>query len=249
MTKVCIIGANRGIGLEFVKQYLEQGDEVCATYRQEDTLGPLRSLQETYEKKLSLHRLDVTDITEVQKLSQTIDKIDILVLNAGIKGCSVAHTKPPENTESELTKTLDVNTKAPDNIIRFFYPQLSQRENACIVYISTRVASISDNKSGGSHPYRISKAAGNAMVRNWDIQLIESWKEKQKLSERPCAFAICPGWVKTDMGGPLARLTAEKSVSCMKEVIAKVIQTKESHGLYMYDGSFVETYDQPDILK
>lgn len=248
---VLVIGASRGIGFGFTEQYLKAGCSVIATYRNKKTCQHLTDLEKRYPNNLVLRELEITTASSVTSFAKTIKKIDLLILNAGIKGYPVANTKPPGNTLQELENTLNVNTKAHDHIIRELYPKLSQTENACIVYMSSRVGLTSDNESGGYHPYRISKAASNAMIWNWNISLMEDWKNTHpnERSQSPCAVAICPGWVRTDMGGSNARLSVEESVSQMVKVIEYVVETKQSNGLYMYDGTMAEKYTTPAVLK
>lgn len=249
MGSVIVIGANRGIGLEFTRQYLEAGCKVVATYRNEKTLDALHALHDKYGEALSLYPLEVTDQAAIERFSKTVKKVDTLILNAGIKGYEVPYTRPTGNTSDELRSALEVNTIAPDNIIRAFYPLLSEQEDAIVVYMGSRVGQTADNGSGASHPYRIAKAASHALLWNEDIELKLDWKKKHptQLFRAPCAVAICAGWVRTDMGGPNARLSAEESVSGMLDVIEYVRATKTSNALYMYDGSIAEKYVTPPV--
>lgn len=262
MGTAVVIGANRGIGLGFARQYLEAGYEVVATYRDgskldaETTLSDgnkesLAHLKQVYGKKINLYKLEITDAEAVSKFAKTIAKIDLLILNAGIKGYPISGTRPLDHTPQHLLDSLRVNTQAPDNIIRSFYPLLTKSANACVVYMSSLVGRTADNESGGYHPYRIAKAASNALTWNWSIELMLDWKKRnpQNLTKTPCAVAICPGWVRTDMGGQSARLSITESVSAMRKVIDHVRNTKESNGLYMHDGSVVEKYPVTDVLK
>lgn len=253
---VVVIGASRGIGLGFAEQYLEKGCSVVATYRKAIPVA-LAILQEKYPKALTLHPLEITDpksieeFAETLKLAETSKKVNILILSAGIKGYSVPFTRPLNNTYEEGMKAMAVNYHGHDNIIRALYPLLVEQRNACVVYMGSKVGQTADNGSGGSHPYRNSKAAAHGMIWNWNIELMQDWKKAHEddLAHTPCAVAICPGWVKTDMGGEAARLTVEESVSKMRGVIQRVIETKASNGLLMYDGTTAEKYVTPTILE
>jgi len=262
MGTAVVIGANRGIGLGFTRQYLEAGYEVVATYRdetklgaettlEEDTKESLEHLQQVYMQKLTLHKLEITDDESIAEFAKTIAKVDLLILNAGIKGYPVSGTRPPNHTTQHLSDAFRVNTQAPDAIIRSFYPLLAQSANACVVYMSSLVGQTADNDSGGYHPYRITKAATNALIWNWSIELMLDWKRRnpQNLTKTPCAIAICPGWVRTDMGGQNARLNITESVSAMIKVIDYVRETKKSNGLYLYNGDVAEKYSEPEVLK
>ncbi|MCH9630469.1 MAG: hypothetical protein S4CHLAM37_04690 [Chlamydiia bacterium] len=245
MRTVVVVGANRGIGLGFVKMHLEKGDKVVATYRTKCSTVALQALKETYGCSLQLRKVDVTDENDVSRLHRGVKKVHLLILSAGTKGYPVSGTQTIENTTSELQKALEVNVTGHDRIVRGFYKKLSH-SNRCVVYLSSGVSSTQDNLSGGYHPYRISKAAGNAMIWNWNLQLAKGWRHKNKdMQKVPCTFAICPGWVKTDMGGASARLTVDQSVGAMSRVIDNVIRTKDSAALFMHDGTKLEKYRNP----
>jgi NAD(P)-dependent dehydrogenase (short-subunit alcohol dehydrogenase family) len=246
-----VTGANRGIGLGFVSELLKRHYQVIATYRDEASLTALNSLKNQYPETLSLYQLDVTDQDSIQRFAATVKNVDLLVLNAGIKGYPPG-TKLTDSTDAYFRNALEVNTIAPNNLIRAFFPLLIERGNSCVVYISSGVSSTVQNGSGGYPGYRESKEAGNALTWNWSIQLMKEWKERHpdKLSETPLAVAICPGHVKTDMGGDNAPLTVEQSVSAMMDVINYVRKTKKSNGLYMHGNEtpYVE-YATPAVLK
>ncbi|PCI93494.1 hypothetical protein COB11_05215 [Candidatus Aerophobetes bacterium] len=250
MKTVVIVGGNRGIGLEFAKEYLKKDNNVVATYRDKTKLVALKKLQKKYPGKLTLRKLDVTNMNDIAKLRRGVKKVDLLILSAGVKGYPIPGTRPAGNTRLELQKALAVNTTGPDDIIRGFYKKLLHSDR-CVVYLSSGVSSTQDNAGGGYHPYRISKAAGNAMIWNWNIEFQKDWiqrngKDHEKV---PCAFAICPGWVKTDMGGADARQSVEESVTAMSKVIDTVGKTKDAAGLYMYDGTKLETYKSESVLQ
>ena len=154
--------------------------------------------------------------------------------------------KPTAHTSAQMFNALNTNMIAHDNFMRLFFNKL-QHANAAAVYISSGVASIQDNTSGGYHLYRTSKTAGNQMILNWSHELLRTWEGD--LADLPCAFAICPGWVKTDMGGQNANLSVEESVSMMAQTIEKTIRNKQTHGLLMYHGDFLETYKIPEKLE
>ncbi len=262
MQTAVVIGGNRGIGLGFVAQYLEEGYEVIATYRNEETLDnpssiseerseSLVSLKAKYGDQLSLYKLEATDFVGVTQFAQTVKKIDLLILNAGIKGYAVPGTRPQEHGPDDLMQSLLVNTVAVDHIVRSFFPLLVHSKDACVVYMSSLVGLVSDDTGGGYHVYRIAKAATNMAIWNWSIELMLEWKKHhvEILSHAPCAVAICPGWVRTDMGGPLAGQSVDESVSRMKKVIEHVRETKKSNRLYMHDGKKPDKYAIPDVLK
>jgi NAD(P)-dependent dehydrogenase (short-subunit alcohol dehydrogenase family) len=246
-----VTGANRGIGLGFVSELLKRNYQVIATYRNEGSLTHLNSLKTQYPETLTLYQLDVTDQDGIRQFAATVKAVDLLVLNAGIKGYPPG-TKLTDSTDAHFRNALEVNTIAPNNLIRAFFPLLIERENSSVVYLSSGVSSTAQNGSGGYPGYRESKEAGNALIWNWSIQLMKEWKERHpdKLSQTPLAVAICPGHVKTDMGGDNASLTVEESVSEILDVLSYVKRTKKSNGLYMHGNEtpYVQ-YVTPAVLK
>lgn len=252
MRTVIVTGGNRGIGLGFVKYYLANQCHVMATYRDPNKREDLLTLKEKYLSQLSLHQIELTNHAEILDFSKTVTTVDLLILNAGIKGYLRSGIRAPEHNEHDLEKAFRVNTEAPDRFIRALYPLLSKQKNACVLYLSSLVGLTADNSSGGYHPYRASKAATNSLIWNWCIDLMNDWEKKnhpKELTDTPCAVAVCPGWVRTDMGGPNARQSVEESVHAITKVIQKVIETKQCNGLYKYDGTIVEAYKSSTVLQ
>lgn len=198
---VVVIGGSRGIGLGFVKEYLSQGHKVTATYRENGKDGELKALQEKHGNSLKLIELEVTDYSAVELLREKLDDvIDILILNAGIITSKRGST-PLTETEEDMKETMEVNTYAPNRIMRVLFPKLLN-PHSCAVYISSTLASLPDNLRGNSQAYRASKAAGNIIFQNWNIHLAKEWLEQgEALDSRPSAFPISPGVVQTDMSG------------------------------------------------
>ena len=209
---VVVIGGSRGIGLGFVKEYLSQGHKVRATYRDNGKQGELMALKNNYPHNLNLSELEITDYKAVESFKDQFDTaIDILILNAGILLCQPG-SQPLTETTEEMRQTFEVNTYAPDQLMRMLFPTLLN-PNSCAVYLSSTLSSLSDNYKGRYQSYRASKAAGNIIFQNWNIELAKKWLEIDgALDARPTAFAISPGVVKTDMGGPNSPLTVNESV-------------------------------------
>ena len=250
MRTVVIIGGNRGIGLGWVKHYLDAGCRVITTCRAYDGANDARELKQLeigYPGLLTVHKnTDITDKDAVKVFTDSIEHVDLLILSAGIKGYLVPGTRPTENTSDEMLEAFKVNCVAHDNIVRSLFHKLLH-PNAAVVLMSSGVGSIQDNTGGAYEPYRVAKAAADQMILTWFIELIEQWDGD--LTELPVAFALCAGWVRTDMGGANARLSVERSVELMAAVIEKTIITKRGNGLLMYDGSYLEKYAVNEKLK
>lgn len=220
-----ITGANRGIGLEFVRQYAALGWQVIATCRSPIGVGDLAKV----EGNIEVHGLDVTDQYSIARLATDLDgmAIDLLLNSAGIFG--------PRNYTfndidySEWKKVFDTNIFSPSKICSVFLPHVLKSNQKKMVTISSIMGSIGQNTGGGNYIYKSSKTAVNQVMRCLANDLLEK------------NVAICllhPGWVKTDMGGEGADITTEVSVSGMRSVIDDLgIQSTGS--FYNYDGTVI----------
>jgi NAD(P)-dependent dehydrogenase (short-subunit alcohol dehydrogenase family) len=121
---------------------------------------------------------------------------------------------------------LDVNTLGPMRVAEAFVDNVARSERKLIVTITSGMGSIGDNSSGDAYAYRTSKAAVNMVMRSLAIDLAP---------RGITCVVINPGWVKTDMGGPNARLSAAESVSAMRRLIDKV-GPAQSGKFFNYDG-------------
>ncbi|WP_333874500.1 SDR family oxidoreductase [Methylobacter sp.] len=226
MATVLITGANRGLGLEFCRQYSKQGWHVIACSRNPDDAFDLNNLASHHN--IQLETLDVSEFGQIDALSQKLAglPIDVLINNAGI------YTDNGNNGFGKLdyqawTKSLLVNTQAPLKMAEAFLPQIKCSDKKLIVNISSLMGSMADNDSGGSIFYRSSKAALNAAMKSLAIEL-----KNQSVG----VLIFHPGWVKTDMGGPNALINAEQSVTGMRTLI-EGFSLDQSGSFVKYDGT------------
>ena len=197
MPKILITGANRGLGLEFVRQYKEDGWDIVATAR--ETSAELDSLG------VRVERLDMSDLDSVSRFGERLDSLDVMIANAGTYG-----PKSPRSGEDgqDWLQTFAVNTVAPYLLAQSVLP-LVARSNGKLIAITSKMGSIDDNGSGGFVAYRSSKSALNSAWRSLAID---------NRGKATCAV-LHPGWVQTRMGGSSAPLTPEKSIGSMRQVI------------------------------
>lgn len=221
---ILITGANRGLGLEFTKQYLDSGYNVFATSRNLNTADDLQNLTNKYSN-LTIYQLDVTNLDSIKSLKAQISNqpIDILLNNAGIYGLrdQDIDTVDLENLKS----TMLTNAFAPVMLTQALLTNVKSSEMKTIANITSKMGSIGDNTSGGSYAYRASKAALNAIMQSMKIDL-----KKDGVN----VLLIHPGWVKTDMGGQSADLTPRQSVSAIIKLIANAGDLDGS--FYRYNG-------------
>ncbi len=215
-----ITGANRGLGLELVRQLVASGARVIATARNPSNATELSSLG------VEVHRLDQTNADEVSALATTLaDRpIDILVNNAALGG---GGSSLASLDVEELNDFFDANATGPLRLTQALLPNLRAGRRKLIVNITSRMGSIEANAGGGSYGYRASKAALNMINRNLAVELGDGGFT---------CVVLHPGWVQTDMGGAGAPLTPEASVASMLNVMQGLGRDHNGHFLN-YDGS------------
>jgi NAD(P)-dependent dehydrogenase (short-subunit alcohol dehydrogenase family) len=199
MATVLITGSNRGIGLEFARQYSEDGWDVIATARQSsDALDGLG---------VRVEQLDLADADVVAAFPSKIDQLDLIIANAGTN-----HPMNPEGPENarEWQVMMMVNAIAPYQLAKALLPKMIT--GGKMIALSSGMGSIAEN-SGGWVPYRTSKAALNMA---WTSLALDA-----RAREVACVL-LSPGWVKTRMGGSGAEITTEESVSAMRELIDRL---------------------------
>ena len=226
MPSALITGANRGLGLEFARQYAADGWQVFATCRNPTSTLELRRLANTSDQKLRVMALDVTDSASVKTAAAELDgqAIDILLNNAGVGG---ARGQTIGNLDYEAwAKVLDVNTMGPMRVAEAFVDHVSRSERKLIVTLTSGMGSIADNASGGAFAYRSSKAAVNMVMRSLAIDLAP---------RGITCVVVNPGWVRTDMGGPHATLTPTESVKRLRDLI-ETLGPAQSGKFFNHDG-------------
>lgn len=226
MATILVTGANRGIGLEFVKHYLDRGEQVIGTYRDIVSSDKLIQMGEVYDSLKTL-TLDVSSDESLKYFSDQLGDIpiDIFINNAGVYG--------PRNStfnnvdEKNWIPVLRINAIAPLILTQLIIENLRRSSVKKLIYITSKMGSIDDNKGGGSYVYRSSKTTLNAVVKNISIDLAR---------EEMLVALLHPGWVRTDMGGPNGLIDTNTSVSGMIKVIDGLEQSL-SGSFFNYDGT------------
>ena len=221
MPTALITGCNRGIGLEFVRQYAADGWRVRATCRNPRGAKELAAIA----GDVKVHGLDVADDYQVAALAKSLadEPIDLLINNAGVSGPEVEFGKTPANDWLEV---LRVNAIAPLHVVEQFIGNLEAGQRKLIVNITSKMGSIADNTGGGSYIYRTSKVALNMVAKS----MAQDLKGKRMI-----VVLFHPGWVKTDMGGPSALVPPKASVAGMRAKIA-ALTPADSGKFFNYDG-------------
>jgi len=222
MPTVMITGAGRGLGLEFARQYAADRWKVIATCRHPDRSEGLKAIT-----GVQVRQLDVTDPAQIHALTRKLKReaFDVLIHNAGIYG-----PRPAMIGGVDREPWIDVfntNAVAPFMVTEAFLDHVARGKLKKIVAVTSRMGSMTDNNSGGSYIYRSSKAALNAVMKSLSVDL----------KSRGISVAVMhPGWVRTDMGGPSAMISAEESVAGMRRVIND-LTPEQSGGFFNHDGT------------
>ncbi len=223
--QVLVIGASRGLGLEFVAQYRAAGAAVTATARSEEGLMRLRALGATALP------LDVADTASAAGLAWQVDgaAFDVVVINAGVYGPRTQGLQTP--TEAEFDAVMHTNVLGPMRLLPQVAEVLAAPGRAAgglprIAVLSSRMGSIGLRANASGWLYRASKAALNSVMKDAALTL----------QGRALCLALHPGWVRTDMGGADADIDAATSVGGMRHTIASL--GPEGHGgFFNFDGA------------
>ena len=221
--QVLITGANRGIGLEFTKQYAADGWAVLACCRHPQSALDLQALAAAHSN-IKIYTLNVADFAQIDALAIQLkdENIDVLINNAGVyPASSFGDTNYDAWAEGFM-----VNSMAPLKMAEAFVQHITRSQLKKIATLTSKMGSIDDNTSGESYSYRSSKTAVNMVMKSLSIDL------------KPYGISVVtlhPGWVQTDMGGGNALISAQTSVSGLRSVIADL--NLSSTGQFIaYDG-------------
>ncbi|HEX3406293.1 MAG TPA: SDR family oxidoreductase [Caulobacteraceae bacterium] len=212
MTTVLVTGANRGIGLEFVRQYAAEGAEAIACCRNPDAAAELQALAGASGGGVRMMRLDVASAADIAALKAALagQPIDILINNAGISG---PRRQSADDIDLEgWLETFRINTVAPVAISQALRANLKAGAEKKLAAITSQLGSTASN-GGQRYAYRSSKAALNNAMRG----LSRDWA-----GDGIAVGIYHPGWVRTDMGGASAPLTPEASVRGLRQRIAEL---------------------------
>ncbi|KAE8704486.1 NAD(P)-binding Rossmann-fold superfamily protein isoform 2 [Hibiscus syriacus] len=244
-------GASRGIGLEFVRQLLGKNKkgQVIATCRDPTKATGLLELKNQFSERLNILPLDVTVESTIEESARSITErygsLNLLINASGI--LSIPCVLQPETTLSKVQKSsmmlaYEVNAVGPILVMKHMWPLLkvgggfgTERDVAVVANISARVSSIGDNRLGGWHSYRSSKAALNQLTRTISV---EFGRKKEPVA----CILLHPGTVDTDLSKPFQRnvpaeklFTKEFSVEKLLNIINNTKQ-EDNGKFFAWDG-------------
>ena len=223
-----ITGANRGIGLALTEEVIRNNDRVISLCRRSSDSDKLISLQNKNPSRVELREADVTVESDLINVSKNIERLDVLVCNAGIMGAR-GGMMDKDNEFDIISDVLMTNIAGPFFTIRAFLNQIKQSKSPKIIIISSHMGS-QKHSGSESYFYRASKAAINNIMITLSNEL--------RHSKIPIV-SIHPGWVRTQMGGEYATLSTKESASSIYKLIQKIDMKKSGH-FYNHDGSHLE---------
>lgn len=228
MNSVLVTGSNRGLGLEWVRQYAAAGWRVYATCRFPDRAADLQRLK-SENPNVSVHRLDVTEPDQVRQMAVQLgdSPLDVLINNAGVYKERWGKDQLGRIDYAIWFDTFAVNTLGTMRVSEALTDSLALSERRLLVAISSHMGSIADISAPNDYAYRSSKAALNAVMKGVSLDL----------AGRGIGVLILhPGWVRTRMGGDQAPLSPTESVNGMRRLIELFRQDRSGH-FYRYDGT------------
>ena len=227
MKKILITGANRGIGLELTKQFVQAGEFVFAGCRNPEGAKQLQDLAKTHADRVAVVALDVMKDESVvaakTAVSAQTNHLDIIINNAGI----LVPNETVSNFDPQaMEKTFQVNVIGPMRIISQFADLLQQGSDPKLVNVSSQLGSLEKMQSmnWGDYSYNASKAALNMLTRKLSHEL-----------SKIVVITLHPGWVQTDMGGKSAAVTVPDSARGIIKVIRN-LTPQDTNKFYTYAG-------------
>ena len=206
--RLLLFGASRGLGLALAEEYLKLGWRVLATARRPSGTA-LHNLANKSNGRLEVEVVDIAAPDQVAALHQHLgsSRFDLLFVNAGV-------ANPAEETVAEVStetfvRVLVINALSPLRVVEAFQDLVPP--TGTIAIMTSGLGSVADNETGGWEVYRASKAALNTLMRSFAAR---------RSDDPRTLLLLAPGWVRTDMGGPGARLSVEDSIPNLARTIS-----------------------------
>ncbi|KAH7406366.1 hypothetical protein DE146DRAFT_389384 [Phaeosphaeria sp. MPI-PUGE-AT-0046c] len=229
MQTLLVIGANRGVGFELATRFLAMGYSVHGTYRPETHDD--RSVQQLKETGVKTFELDYLDGNSIKVAAEEFGDVPLDVLINCAALCHTWDDKPfTEQSDEDLLSHFKVNTIGPFMACKAFLPALQRAERGKIINMSSDMASITDNSTGGNICYRLSKTAVNQLTKTVAVDLA-------KMGSKVITLAIHPGYLPTKMNDYYGENDMAECINGITETI-KTFGTAES--MNIPNGGYVD---------
>lgn len=210
MPTVVITGANRGLGLEFARQYRADGWRVIAGVRDPGRATDLKAVG-----GVDIRPFDAADPASIQAFGAGLagEAVDLLINNAGVMGPFPERQNRESIDAAAWADVQRINGLGPVLTTLALLPSLTKAAKPVVGIVTSKMGSIAENTSGGYYAYRMSKASVNMGAKCLSLDLADKGVP---------VVVLHPGWVQTDMGGPQAPVTPPDSIAGMRRVLAGV---------------------------
>ena len=219
-SRVLLIGASRGLGLALAQQWVGEGRHVTATVRG-SARTPLHDLAGACAGQIQIETVDVTEPGQITALhTRLADRMfDLLFVNAGV--ANQPEGTVAETSTDEFNRVMVTNALGPLRVVEALHDHVEPA--GTIAVMSSGQGSVTNNVGGGHEVYRGSKAALNTFMRSYAAR---------HSGEHRTLVLMAPGWVRTDMGGPNARLGIDESIP---NVVRTLDALRGKEGLHYVD--------------
>lgn len=232
MKRILITGANRGVGFELTRQYVQSGDvHVFATCRTPENASALNDFAKQNPDKVTVVQLDINDSASIKASVKAVEKhttsLDILINNAGIFPKGSHQSQSMGNLSfDDMSQVVTTNSVSPLIVTQAYRHLLKKGNNPKCVMISSQMGSLI-NAGSGAYGYRMSKASMNMAAR-----LLANDSGMSGI----ITITTHPGWVQTDMGGSSASITPTESATGLIKLI-NGLSRSDNGKFYKWDGS------------